>query len=306
MAFGRRRDRPKDRPIDMLIPSILTVLTPGRDEEGRMIFRKRRDRPKGQSINKLIPNILTVLALCAGMTAIRFGIAAKWEWAVVSMLLAAVFDALDGRIARLLGGTSKFGAELDSLSDFASFGVAPALMLYFWTMRDAGGIGWALVLLFSVCCALRLARFNTRLGETDLPPWAFNYFTGVPAPAGAALVLLPMMLWFEFGSGVFDSPTVNGAVIVAVAFLEVSRIPTYAFKRFRVPHKYVLPTLVLVGLFAAALASEPWATVVAGLVAYLISIPFAVRAFRHLEREAQRIQSQAPTPRIVDTEDSAA
>ncbi|MGB8274571.1 MAG: CDP-diacylglycerol--serine O-phosphatidyltransferase [Alphaproteobacteria bacterium] len=260
-----------------------------------MIFRRRRERPKGQSINMLIPNILTVLALCAGMTAIRFGIAGRLEWAVFSLLVAAIFDALDGRIARLLGGTSKFGAELDSLSDFVSFGVAPAVMLYFWTMRDAGGVGWALTLLFSVCCALRLARFNTRVGETDLPPWAFNYFTGVPAPAGAALVLVPMMLSFEFGTGVFDLPAVNGAVIVAVAFLEVSRIPTYSFKRFRVPHKYVLPTLVVAGLFAASLASAPWATVVAGMMAYVISIAFSVRSFRHLQREAQRIQAEGGT-----------
>jgi CDP-diacylglycerol--serine O-phosphatidyltransferase len=256
------------------------------------IFRNRRPRLKGQSINRLIPNILTVLALCAGMTAIRFGIQGKWEWAVVALMAAGIFDALDGRIARLLGGTSRFGAELDSLSDFIGFGVAPAVMLYFWTMHQAGGLGWAIVLLFSVCCALRLARFNTKSGESDLPPWAYNYFTGVPAPAGAAIVVLPMLLSFEFGAGVFDRPELNGAVIIATAFLEVSRLPTFSFKQFKVPHKFVLPTLLLVGLMAAFLASETWATCIAVLTAYLASIPFAIRSFHRLKKAAAEIQAQ--------------
>ena len=153
-----------------------------------MKFTHRRPpRISGLSFNKLIPNILTMLALCAGLTSIRFGLHGKWDQAVISILLAGLLDGLDGRIARLLHGTSKFGAELDSLSDFVSFGVAPSMLLYFWTMQGAGGIGWALVLLFSVCCALRLARFNTMLGEPDLPPWAYNFFTGVPAPAATEI-----------------------------------------------------------------------------------------------------------------------
>ena len=257
-----------------------------------MIFRKRRSRPKGQSINMLIPNILTTLALCAGMTAIRFAVLGKWEAAVAALIVAGIFDALDGRIARLLGGTSRFGAELDSLSDFVSFGVAPAVMIYLWTMHAAGGLGWALALLFSVCCALRLARFNIKAGESDLPPWAFNYFTGVPTPAGAAIVILPMLLTFELGPGFFDLPAVNGAVIVATAFLEVSRIPTFSFKNFKVPQKAVLPTLLVVGLLAAFLVSAPWATCIAVLLAYIVSIPFAVHSFRRLQKAAEEIQSQ--------------
>jgi CDP-diacylglycerol--serine O-phosphatidyltransferase len=261
-----------------------------------MIFRKRRrDRPKGQSINMLIPNILTTLALCAGMTAIRFGIQEHWEHAVFALMAAGIFDALDGRIARLLGGTSRFGAELDSLSDFVSFGVAPSVMVYFWTMHTAGGVGWALALLFSVCCALRLARFNIKSGESDLPPWAYNYFTGVPTPAGCAIVVLPMLLSFEFESAIFRHPILNGAVIVATSFLEVSRIPTYSFKQFKVPHKFVLPTLLLVGLMAAFLVSAPWATCIAVLVAYIASIPFAVRSFQKLRRAAAEIQAMHGT-----------
>lgn len=255
------------------------------------MFRRRRDRPKGPSINMLIPNILTTLALVAGMTAIRFGIQGNWKGAVVALLAAGVFDALDGRIARLLKGTSRFGAELDSLSDFVSFGVAPSVMVYFWTIHTAGGVGWAIALLFAVCCALRLARFNIKSRESDLPPWAFNYFTGVPAPAGAAMVVLPMLLTFEFGLGIFDNPILNGAVVVATSFLEVSRIPTYSFKQFKVPQKLVLPTLLLVGLAAASLVSAPWATLIAVLLAYIASIPFSIRSFRRLQKAAAEIQA---------------
>lgn len=265
------------------------------------MFRARRHRLKGQSINRLIPNILTILALGAGLTSIRFGLQERWELAVFALIVAAVLDGLDGRIARLLGGTSKFGAELDSLSDFVSFGVAPAFLLYFWTMQDAGGVGWALVLLFSVCCALRLARFNTRSGDSDLPPWAYNYFTGVPAPAAAGLVLLPMMIYFELGPGLVDRPALNGAVITATALLMVSRIPTYSFKQVKVPHKYVLPTLLVVGLVAAFLATSPWATFVTLIFAYLITIPFSMRSFRHLRKEAERIQAQGHPPADADT-----
>ncbi len=161
--------------------------------------RLRRPRIKAVAFNRLLPNIVTVLALCAGLTAIRFGFQARWELAVMAIILAAIFDALDGRLARLVGGSTKFGAELDSLSDFISFGVAPAVLLYFWTLQHARGVGWALALLFAVCAALRLARFNTKLGVSDMPPWAYNYFTGVPAPGAAGLLLMPMTVTVAHG-----------------------------------------------------------------------------------------------------------
>ena len=176
---------------------------PGRPAHGRgaLMFRPRQRRLRGLSFNRMLPNMLTMLALCAGLTALRYGLEGKWQPAIVSLVFAAIFDALDGRIARLLQGTSKFGAELDSLSDFIAFGVAPAVILYLWTMQTAGPVGWVPVLLFNVCMALRLARFNTVMDEDDPPAWAKGYFTGVPAPAAAGLVMVPMVLWFQVERG---------------------------------------------------------------------------------------------------------
>ncbi|CAA7612984.1 CDP-diacylglycerol--serine O-phosphatidyltransferase [Magnetospirillum sp. SS-4] len=261
------------------------------------MFRpKRPPRIPGLSVNKLIPNILTMLALCAGLTSIRFAVHGMWKEAVIATVLAAILDGLDGRVARLLQGTSKFGAELDSLSDFVSFGVAPAMVLYFWVMREAGGFGWALVLLFSVCCALRLARFNTMIGEPDLPPYAYNFFTGVPAPAAAGLVLMPLILTIQFGDGLFDRPLVVAVFLMGVSFLMVSKLPTFSFKKVRIPHGWVLPILLVVGLAAAFLVTEPWLTL--GLVgcAYLTSIPFAARSFRRLKAQADMVVAEASPP----------
>src|SRR6266849_1296591 len=207
-----------------------------------------RVRPIGTlSINRMIPNILTMLALCAGMTAIRLAIDAKFESAAIAVIVAGVLDGIDGRIARLLKGTSPFGAQLDSLSDFVSFGVAPAVLLYIWTMATLQSLGWVIVLLFGVCCALRLARFNTQL-DAELPPYAYNFFTGVPAPAGAGLVLVPMFISFDWGDGIFRSPFLNAVVIAGTAALMVSRIPTFSLKRVRVPHHMVVPALLAIGV----------------------------------------------------------
>jgi CDP-diacylglycerol--serine O-phosphatidyltransferase len=256
------------------------------------MFKPRRPpRLPGLSINKLIPNILTMLALCAGLTAIRFGLHGKWEAGVMSILLAAVLDGLDGRVARMLHGTSKFGAELDSLSDFVSFGVAPAMLLYLWTMQSAGSLGWALVLLFSVCCALRLARFNTMIGEPDLPSYAYNFFTGVPAPAAAGLVLLPMIASFQTEGSFFANPAVNAVFLVGVSFLMVSKIPTFSGKRFRIPHAYVLPVLLLVGILTAFMVTTPWTTISIVGVLYLASIPVSVRAYSRLRRQAAELRA---------------
>lgn len=250
------------------------------------VASQTRARLRGLHFNRLIPNILTVLALCAGLTAILYAYQSNWKFAVIAILIAAVLDALDGRVARLLGGSTKFGAELDSLSDFVSFGVAPALLVFLWSLQSAQEIGWITALVFAVCAALRLARFNTRLGVSDMPAWASNYFTGVPAPAGGGLALLPMILSFTFQNQALAHPAINIPVMVIVACLMISRIPTYALKQVRVPHRMVMPFLLLVGLTAALLAMATWLTISVFLFAYLLSIPFSVKAYRRLQRDA--------------------
>ncbi len=260
--------------------------------------RRMRDRrASGWSVNRMIPNILTLLALCAGMTAIRLALGGKFKSAVTAIIIAGILDGMDGRIARLLKGISSFGAQLNSLSDFVSFGVAPAVMLYVWTMSAMQSIGWALVLLFAVCCGLRLARFNTQIGA-DLPPYAYNFFTGVPAPAGAGLVMMPMMLSFEFGGAVFRSPYFNGLLLAGVGALMVSRVPTFSFKRFHVPREWILPSLLVVGGLAAFLTTDPWATLLAIGVLYIVSIPVSMRSYYRLRRAAgeQRAAPREVTP----------
>jgi CDP-diacylglycerol---serine O-phosphatidyltransferase len=262
--------------------------------------RLPRERLRELSFTKLIPNMLTLLGLCAGLTAIRFSLTGQWEAAVAAILLASLLDTLDGGMARLLGVGSSFGAELDSLADLVSFGVAPAVMVYAWTMNDAGSIGWALTLGFCVCSALRLARFNTALESDAPPPWAYRYFTGVPTPAGAGMVLLPMLLSFQFPDMGFGSVFLNGVVIIAVSGLMVGRMPTYSLKSIRVPHKYVLPTMVLVALMAGFAVGSPWATLTAVLAIYLVSMPFSYVTYKRAEKRAtQAANPDAATP---DTE----
>jgi CDP-diacylglycerol---serine O-phosphatidyltransferase len=250
-----------------------------------------RVRPIGTlSLNRLIPNILTLLALCAGMTAIRLALNGKFESAATAIIIAGVLDGIDGRIARLLKGTSPFGAQLDSLSDFVSFGVAPAVLLYIWTMQSLQTLGWVVVLLFAVCSALRLARFNTQIGA-ELPPYAYNFFTGVPAPAGAGLVLIPMIASFELGGGLARSPYINGVVLAVTAALMVSRVPTFSMKRFHVPREWVLAMLLIIGGLAALATTEPWATLLLIGVIYIGSIPLSVRAYSKLRRAADEMRA---------------
>ena len=208
-----------------------------RARSGR-VRRPRVHRLSDLSFNRMVPNILTLLALCAGMTAMRFAMNGNFVGAVFAIIVAGIFDGLDGRIARLLKSTSSFGAELDSLSDFVSFGVAPAAVLYLWTMSTLHGLGWAIVLFYAVCCALRLARFNAEAGS-DRPAYAAPFFSGVPAPAGAGLVMVPMFLSFEWGDWLFRSPYLSALTVTGVALLMVSKVPTVSLKRIRIPHDLV-------------------------------------------------------------------
>jgi CDP-diacylglycerol--serine O-phosphatidyltransferase len=252
-----------------------------------------RRRLSDFSVNRMVPNVLTVLAVCAGMTAIRFAVNGKFEAACYAIIVAGIFDGLDGRIARLLRSTSRFGAELDSLSDFISFGVAPAVVLYLWTMSAFQSIGWAIVLIFAVCCALRLARFNTQLAA-EPPPWAAGFFTGAPAPAGAGLLLLPMFISFEWGDWIARSPYLNGVWITGVALLMISTVPTVSLKRIRIPPDFVVPTLLGIGLLAGLFTTAPWPTLTFIGAVYIASIPLTVRASMRMRRAAEARRAEPP------------
>lgn len=241
-----------------------------------------RDRLRSLSFNRVFPNMLTLLALCAGLTAIRYGFNGQWERAVLAIVIAAMLDGVDGRVARLLQGTSRFGAELDSLADAISFGVAPALVMFLWAMHDAGGVGWAVCLLHAICTVLRLARFNTMVGQ-DLPHWAHNYFTGVPSPGGAGIAILPLIFWLLTEERIFQHWAVAGIFLIASSVLMVSRVPVYSGKHVRLKPQLVIPLMVLVGLLAALLVTEPWATLsFVGLV-YIALIPMSVWSYRRLK-----------------------
>jgi len=180
--------------------------------------------------------------------------------------------------------------------------VAPAMLLYFWSMQNAGGIGWAVVLLYAVCMAMRLARFNTMLGQPDLPSWAYNFFTGVPAPAAAGLVLLPMMASFQIDTGgFFEHPLICGILLVVVSFLMVSKIPTYSGKRFRIPHNYVLPVMLVMALLAAFLVTAPWSTVTAVALIYAATIPLSAASFARLKRQTDLLRPPAEQLQSDDT-----
>jgi len=269
----------------------------------------RRGRLHGFSINRLIPNILTLAALCSGLTSIRFALQGEMRLAVIAIIVASIFDALDGRVARRLGVTSRFGAELDSLSDFLCFGVTPALVLYLASLKDGGALGWVVTLMFPICSALRLARFNTALvSDTPPPVWTGSFFTGVPAPAGALLALIPLMVSFEIEAAWPRHALVVGAVLVAVGGLMVSRLPTYSFKKGRVPRHLVLPSLLGAALVMGVLASAPWIALSLLGLGYVALIPFSWMAYR---RQASQDRRGAAKPgdvvslRAVDSGPSA-
>ena len=245
----------------------------------------KRARPfKGLSFNKMIPNMITLLALCAGMSAIRFGFENRWELAAFSIVAAAILDTLDGRVARFLKGSSKFGAELDSLADFISFGVAPGIMLYLWALQGSGRFGWILALIFASCMALRLARFNTLLDDPDAPAWKANFFSGTPAPAGAGLALLPLVLSFQIGDDLVRRPEVVSVVLILTSILVVSRVPTFSFKKLKIPGPWVMTTLVAFVVLVAASFSAPWTPLTCVLALYIISMPFSIRKHAALSK----------------------
>ena len=255
---------------------------------------KRAARFKRVPVRYLLPNFITLLALCSGITAIRLGVEGRFELAVGAVIIAILLDAIDGRLARFLEGTSRFGAELDSLADFVNFGVAPALLIYLWSLNQLRTAGWVIALVLAICCALRLARFNVALDDPDKPAWANGFFTGAPAPAGAGLAMLPMYLGFL---GIVEDghrfAFLFGPYVVAVALLMVSRVPTYSGKNLGsfVPRDYVLPILGLGALAMIMLVAYPWEFLTILAVVYLALIPFALRSYaRHKKAGAKVVK----------------
>ncbi len=268
-------------------------IQPARERQ-RARRRPRRPRYAGPSFNRVVPNLLTLLGLCAGLTAIHAALDAHWPKAAVAVTVAGIIDGLDGRIARLLKATSRFGAEFDSLADFCGFGIAPALILYLWSLQAAGRFGFMPCLLYAVCTALRLARFNASLETAPKPAYAQSFFTGVPAPSGAGLALFPLFCGLEAGelgypgvAALVRNPAVVAVVMVAVSALLVSTLPVWSFKNFKVPSAYVLPLLLGTGLMAALLVTDPWAALATAGLAYVAMLPFSLRSFRRLRAEAE-------------------
>ena len=276
----------------------------------------RRPRLKGTSFNRMLPNLMTLVGLCVGFTAIRFALDARFGAAVIAIAVSGAIDGLDGRLARLLKATSRFGAEFDSLSDFLCFGVAPAITLYLWALESWGAFGYFPSLIFTACMALRLARFNAALDSGDIPGleklprhlpasrFAQNFFTGVPAPAGAGLALLPIYLGLEAQEHHFvwldtiaRSPALSAVVLIGVALLCVSTLPVWSFKNFKVPPEYVLAILLGVMVVAALMMADPWAGLALLAIAYLAMLPASRRSFRRLqaEAEARLAQDEAQT-----------
>jgi len=246
-----------------------------------------RRRFKAIPVRTLLPNLITLLALCAGLTAIRLAVENKLELALAAIVFAALLDGIDGRIARMLKGTSRFGAELDSLADFVNFGVAPALILYFWGLHELKSAGWIVALVFAICAGLRLARFNVMIDDPNKPIWAGNFFTGIPAPAGAITVLLPIYLNFLGVSEGLVTVWLTFIYTLVVALLMVSRLPVFSGKRVgkRVPPEMVLPVFVMVVLFFAMLVSYPWQVLTVGTLAYLACLPLGWLSYREHQRK---------------------
>lgn len=243
------------------------------------------------TLSKLIPNLITMMALIAGITSVQKALSGNFEVAVLLLLAAAILDVMDGAVARALKAQSEFGAQLDSLSDFLAFGVAPGLILYVWTLGDAGKLGWIAAVVFPVAAALRLARFNVMASAAaDIPLWKKRFFTGVPTPAGAILCLFPLYVWFltpeTFEGYRWGTPFV-AIWAITVAALMVSRIPTFSIKYMKIPPKMMVPVMAFVALVVAALFNAPWVTLPIICIVYAASIPLIFHQYRKLEKEHQ-------------------
>jgi CDP-diacylglycerol--serine O-phosphatidyltransferase len=257
--------------------------------------QRRIQRLRQIPIRTLVPNVITLLALCAGLTGIRLAFEGRYELALAAIVFAAMLDAVDGRVARMIKGTSRFGAELDSLADFVNFGVAPGLILYIWGLKPLGNLGWIAAMVFAICAGLRLARFNVQIEDPNRPAWAGNFFTGIPAPAGAITVLLPIYLSFF---GVPVPVVVTLIYTLAIAGLMISRLPVLSGKKVgtRVPPEMVLPVIIVAVLFIVLLVSYPWEVLSVGTLLYLACLPLGWFSYRRYQRADAAAGAAATTP----------
>ena len=254
-------------------------------------------RPKGIPLRSVVPNAITALALCFGLSGVRFAIADDWERAVLMIVIAAVLDGMDGRIARMLKGQSRFGAELDSLSDVIAFGVSPAIILYLWSLQYLPKFGWMFALAHAVCAALRLARFNAAIDVEEQPHKSAGFLTGVPAPAGAGLTLLPVFLWLWTGLEFFQSTFLVAPWAALVAFLMISNIATFSWGSLRLRRHVRFGALVVIALIGGALLSAPWPTLSVAAVLYAGLIPFSIMSYARIKRlRAAGSASRGPRP----------
>jgi len=251
----------------------------GEGEDARIPVDRR-----GLSLRAMMPNVVTVAAMGAGLTGVRFAIEEYWAYAVLAVALAGVLDGVDGRIARLLNAQSRFGAELDSLADALSFGMAPALILFMWSLQDLERFGWFAALAFAVCCALRLARFNAQIDVEDQPHQSAGFLTGVPAPVGAGLAFTPFYLWIETGMPIFRDPIVLAIWMSLIAVLLISNMATLSWAAIRPRRDIRLPLLAFAALGFAAMLLEPWWSLTAISAGYLALMPYALIKYGKVKR----------------------
>jgi CDP-diacylglycerol--serine O-phosphatidyltransferase len=257
-----------------------------RRKRARQIVAARLERLEDLSIGKLVPSSLTLLALGSGITAIRFGLADQWATAVSFVICAMILDMLDGRAARLLGADSRFGAQLDSLADLVSFGVAPGIIMYMWSLKEMGDAGWIAALIFCACAAIRLARFNVESVRDEGATKGNPYFTGLPTPAAACMMLLPLLVSFQWDGPLVRQPWISAIVIAITSILMVSRLPTPSIKYMKLQRQHRILAATCFAVLAALLIAWPWATMTMGLLIYIASIPFAI--FAHHPRYAAK------------------
>ena len=250
---------------------------------------QKKNKFKVVSVNKtryILPSVLTLIGVCLGISSIKFAMDGNYSFAVLFIVIAAILDGLDGRVARMIKGTSEFGKELDSLTDFVSFGIAPVFVVYFWELNQFGRVGWLIVLLFSVCCVLRLARFNLTKFENN-EEWKMNFFQGIPSPAGGCLILFPVMYELSSFSSLFQIKNMSPFLVVLSSVLLISKIPTFSFKKIVVQRKMTLFLLLGFGLFFVSVIQFTYETMAICCVIYLLLIPVSIYNYRSKLKSAQ-------------------